>query len=205
VRWSAAQAVRVGGRDFQRLRVLSHRLARKCGGYGIRLGIIEDGILDGRHPGAREGPGFELRPKQKKGKSMIQGFKEFITKGNVIDLAVAVVIGGAFTAIVNAVVSSIINPLVALFYQPGEDGKFGPTLTGLYGQQVTFPLGDLISAVISFFAVAVVVYFVFVVPMNKYKERQAAKNPAVEEETLPTEQELLIEIRDLMRRDADTR
>ena len=136
---------------------------------------------------------------------MIQGFKEFITKGNVIDLAVAVVIGGAFTAIVNAVVSSIINPLVALFYQPGEDGKFGPTLTGLYNQQVTFPLGDLISAVISFFAVAVVVYFVFVVPMNKYKERQAAKNPAVEEETLPTEQELLIEIRDLMRRDADTR
>ncbi|MEV7631957.1 large conductance mechanosensitive channel protein MscL [Microbacterium sp. NPDC089318] len=134
---------------------------------------------------------------------MIRGFKEFITKGNVIDLAVAVVIGGAFTAIVNAVVSSIINPLVALFYAPSEDGKFGPTLTGLYGQQVVFPLGDLISAVISFFAVALVVYVVFVVPMNKYKARQAAKNPAVEEETLPTEQELLIEIRDLMRRDAD--
>lgn len=131
---------------------------------------------------------------------MIQGFKEFITKGNVIDLAVAVVIGGAFTAIVNAVVSAIITPLVGLFFQADKAGNVGWTVTGLYGQPVTFPIGELISAVISFFAVAIVVYFVFVVPMNKYKERQAAKNPAVEEETLPTEQELLIEIRDALRR-----
>lgn len=133
---------------------------------------------------------------------MFQGFKEFITKGNVIDLAVAVVIGGAFTAIVTAVVDSIITPLVAMFYQPDESGNVGPTLTGIYGQDVTFPLGNLITALISFLAVALVVYFVFVVPMNKYKERQAAKNPAVEEETLPTEQELLIEIRDLLRKDS---
>ncbi|WP_188437259.1 large conductance mechanosensitive channel protein MscL [Microbacterium murale] len=133
---------------------------------------------------------------------MFQGFKEFITKGNVIDLAVAVVIGGAFTAIVTAVVDSIITPLVALFYQPDESGNIGPTLTGIYGQSVTFPLGNLITAIISFLAVALVVYFVFVVPMNKYKERQAARNPAVEEETLPTEQELLIEIRDALRKDA---
>lgn len=138
------------------------------------------------------------------GVPMFQGFKEFITKGNVIDLAVAVVIGGAFTAIVTAVVDSIITPLVALFYQPDASGNIGPTLTGIYGQPVTFPLGNLITALISFLAVALVVYFVFVVPMNKYKERQAARNPAVEEETLPTEQELLIEIRDLLRNDAAT-
>lgn len=131
---------------------------------------------------------------------MFQGFKEFITKGNVIDLAVAVVIGGAFTAIVTAVVDSIITPIVALFYQPDESGNIGPTLIGIYGQEVTFPLGNLITALISFLAVALVVYFVFVVPMNKYKERQAAKNPAVDEETLPTEQELLIEIRDSLRK-----
>ncbi|GGD82784.1 large-conductance mechanosensitive channel [Microbacterium murale] len=136
------------------------------------------------------------------GVPVFQGFKEFITKGNVIDLAVAVVIGGAFTAIVTAVVDSIITPLVALFYQPDESGNIGPTLTGIYGQSVTFPLGNLITAIISFLAVALVVYFVFVVPMNKYKERQAARNPAVEEETLPTEQELLIEIRDALRKDA---
>lgn len=131
---------------------------------------------------------------------MIKGFKEFITKGNVIDLAVAVVIGGAFTAIVNAVVSAIITPLVSLFFNADETGKVGITVKGIYSQDVTFPIGELISALISFFAVALVVYFVFVVPMNKYKERQAAKNPAVEEETLPSEQELLIEIRDQLRK-----
>jgi large conductance mechanosensitive channel len=92
--------------------------------------------------------------------------------------------------------------LVALFYQPDESGNFGPKLTGIHGQTVTFPLGTLITAIISFFAVALVVYFVFVLPMNKYKERQAAKNPAVEEETLPSEQELLIEIRDALRHGA---
>jgi large conductance mechanosensitive channel len=131
---------------------------------------------------------------------MFKGFKEFISQGNVIDLAVAVVIGGAFTAIVNAVVSSIINPLVSLFFDADSTGKIGILTHGIYGQEVTFPIGDLISAIISFLAVALVVYFVFVVPMNKYKERQAARNPKVEEPTLPTEQELLIEIRDLLRK-----
>ncbi|PZU41162.1 MAG: large conductance mechanosensitive channel protein MscL [Microbacterium sp.] len=132
---------------------------------------------------------------------MIKGFKEFILRGNVIDLAVAVVIGGAFTAVVNSIVASVINPIVALFYQPNEDGQFGPTLTGLYGQTVVFPLGDLISAVISFLAVAVVVYFVFVYPMNRLKERAAARaglSEAAEEPKLPTEQEILVQIRDLL-------
>ncbi|MFK4759953.1 large conductance mechanosensitive channel protein MscL [Microbacterium sp. ZW T5_45] len=134
---------------------------------------------------------------------MFKGFKEFITRGNVIDLAVAVVIGGAFTAIVNTVVSSIINPLVSVFFKADAAGQFGPQIPNIYGDElVTFPLGDLVSAIISFLAVALVVYFVFVVPMNAYKEHQAAKNPKVEEDTLPTEQELLIEIRDLLRKDA---
>lgn len=132
---------------------------------------------------------------------MFKGFKEFITRGNVIDLAVAVVIGGAFTAIVNSVVSAIINPLVSLFFDADSTGKIGIVTQGIYGQEVTFPVGELVSALISFLAVAFVVYFVFVVPMNTYKERQAARNPKVEEPTLPTEQELLIEIRDLLRKD----
>ncbi len=130
---------------------------------------------------------------------MIKGFKDFIMRGNVIDLAVAVVIGGAFTALVNSVVSSIITPLIELFYQPSKNGVVGPTITGLYGQEVVFPLADLLSAIISFIAVALVVYFVFVVPMNKFKERAAAKAGVVEEEApLPTEQELLVQIRDLL-------
>lgn len=131
---------------------------------------------------------------------MLKGFKDFIMRGNVVDLAVAVVIGGAFTAIVNAVVASIINPLVALFFQADEAGKFGPTITNIYGDPVTFPLGDLISAIISFLAVALVVYFVFVLPMNKWKEHRAAKIAAgvEDEEVVPSEQELLIQIRDLL-------
>jgi len=134
---------------------------------------------------------------------MIKGFKEFILRGNVIDLAVAVVIGGAFTAVVNAIVSAIITPLVAVFYQPNADGEFGPTIIGVHGQAVTFPLGGLLSAVISFFAVALVVYFVFVYPMNRWKERAAARagvDEKTDEPKLPTEQELLVQIRDLLER-----
>lgn len=133
---------------------------------------------------------------------MFKGFKEFIAQGNVIDLAVAVVIGGAFTAIVNAVVSSVITPLVSMFFKADEAGAFGPTVTNIYGDPVTFPMGELISAIISFLAVALVVYFVFVLPMNTYKARRAAKNPVVEEAAAPTEAELLVEIRDLLRRQA---
>ncbi|SBS69974.1 large conductance mechanosensitive channel protein MscL [uncultured Microbacterium sp.] len=130
---------------------------------------------------------------------MLKGFKDFILRGNVIDLAVAVVIGGAFTAVVNAIVASVVTPIVALFYQPDANGNIGPTFTGIYGQEVVFPLGDLITALITFLAVALVVYFVFVVPMNRFKERQAAKAGVVEDaEPLPTEAELLIQIRDLL-------
>lgn len=129
---------------------------------------------------------------------MIKGFKDFIMRGNVIDLAVAVVIGTAFTALVNAVVTSIINPIVQLFWKSDAAGNIGFEVQGLY-EPVIFPIGNLINAIITFLAVAVVVYFVFVYPMNRFKERAAAKAGVVEEETpLPTEQELLVQIRDLL-------
>ncbi len=137
---------------------------------------------------------------------MLQGFRDFIMRGNVIDLAVAVVIGSAFTAVVTAIVNSIINPLIALVYLPDEaTGEIGPRFTGVHGEPVTFPLGGLLTAVISFFAVALVVYFVFVLPMNTWKARQAAKAGVVEEESkLPTEAELLIQIRDLLEQQRPT-
>lgn len=138
---------------------------------------------------------------------MIKGFKEFILRGNVIDLAVAVVIGAAFTAVVNAIVTALINPLIEIFYVPNESGEVGPTFTGIYGQQVVFPLGGLLTAVISFFAVALVVYLVFVYPMNRWKALAAAragvKDSATDEPKLPTEQELLVQIRDLLERQND--
>lgn len=141
---------------------------------------------------------------------MLKGFKDFILRGNVLDLAVGVVIGTAFTAIVNAVVASIINPLVALFFEASSTGEFGPTIENIYGNDVVFPLGDLISAVISFLAVAVVVYFVFVLPMNTFKARVEARKgtPAEEPQEEPaaaTEAELLVEIRDLLARNSTPR
>jgi large conductance mechanosensitive channel len=136
---------------------------------------------------------------------MIKGFRDFIMRGNVIDLAVAVVIGAAFTAIVNAVVASIINPLIEIFWKPDAEGIPGIPVPDLYGGTVTFPIGQLVTSIISFLAVAVVVYFVFVMPMNTWKTRQAAKAGVKEPEVkLPTEQELLIQIRDLLEKQNGT-
>lgn len=131
---------------------------------------------------------------------MIKGFKEFILRGNVIDLAVAVVIGAAFTLIVNAIVAGLINPLIALIFQADSLDSVVWTVTGLTGNEVVFSFGAILGAIINFLAVAVVVYFVFVYPMNRVKERAAAKAGLVEEEAseLPTEQELLLQIRDLL-------
>lgn len=130
---------------------------------------------------------------------MIKGFKDFILRGNVIDLAVAVVIGAAFSALVNTVVEAIINPVLALFMKKDAGGNIGFTVQGLYGE-VTFPIGNLITAIVTFLVTALVVYLVFVYPMNTWKERQAAKAGVdqTKEEPLPTEQELLIQIRDLL-------
>lgn len=136
---------------------------------------------------------------------MLKGFKDFILRGNVIDLAVAVVIGAAFTAVVTAIVDAIINPLISLVWQADANGNIGIPVQGLYGE-VVFPIGNLINAVISFLAVAVVVYFVFVLPMNKWKDIQASRAGAdtPEDEPLPTEAELLVQIRDLLEKQQRT-
>lgn len=132
---------------------------------------------------------------------MIQGFKEFILRGNVIDLAVAVVIGAAFTAIVTVVVESFINPLISLFFAADSlNEALQVTVPTLGGGEATFAFGAIIGAIINFLAVAVVVYFAFVLPMNKAKERaEAAKGVQADDEpALPTEQELLVQIRDAL-------
>jgi large conductance mechanosensitive channel len=134
---------------------------------------------------------------------VIQGFKEFILRGNVIDLAVAVVIGAAFTAIVNVLVAALINPLIGLFFAADSlDTALQVTVPTLLGGTTTFSFGAILGAIINFLAVALVVYFVFVMPMNHAKERAAAKAGVVEgDEPLPTEAELLVQIRDLLQRD----
>ncbi|MET1043738.1 MAG: large conductance mechanosensitive channel protein MscL [Microbacteriaceae bacterium] len=131
---------------------------------------------------------------------MLKGFRDFITRGNVIDLAVAVVIGTAFTAIVNALVASIFNPLIGALFNADSLANAG--IVTIPGTDAALGFGAVLAAVIQFLLVALVVYFVFVFPMNKFREhaaaRRAAQTGAPVEETAPTELELLAEIRDIL-------
>src|SRR5919202_916236 len=96
----------------------------------------------------------------------IGGFKKFLLRGNVVDLAVGVVIGAAFGSVVQAFVKDVINPLIGAF----GGGLDASGLSVTIGR-VTFPIGDLINAVISFALIALVVYFLVVVPVNKLMDR----------------------------------
>ena len=131
---------------------------------------------------------------------MIKGFREFISQGNVIDLAVAVVIGAAFGAVVAAVVDALINPLVgALLGGTDLTQALVVEIPTVAGGTAAISFGAIIDALIKFVAIALVVYLVFVMPMNKLRERAARKKAPVEEApAAPTETELLTEIRDLL-------
>jgi large conductance mechanosensitive channel len=92
---------------------------------------------------------------------MFKGFRDFILRGNVMDLAVAVVIGAAFTAIVNALVTDVVNPLIAAIVHKPD---FSALIFDLHGGKIKY--GDFMNAIISFLLIAAVVYFVFVLPLN---------------------------------------
>ncbi len=127
----------------------------------------------------------------------MKGFKDFVMKGNVIDLAVGVVIGGAFTALITTIVDHLIQPIINVFG--------GQNVNGL-AFQITNPktvvdFGAILSAVISFLITAAVVYFVFVMPMAKARQldRKRRGIPEEEESAAPEDVMLLTEIRDLLR------
>lgn len=130
---------------------------------------------------------------------MLKGFKDFILRGNVVELAVAVVIGTAFTAIVTAFTNHLINPLIA--------SLGGADVSGLgfhirAGNEATFlDFGAVITAALNFIIIAAVVYFILVAPMNKLNEMAAKRKGIQEEEDAPAsiEAELLEEIRDLLK------
>jgi len=134
---------------------------------------------------------------------VIKGFKEFILRGNVIDLAVAVVIGAAFTGIVNAIVASVFNPAIgALFNAESLSTALPVSIPTTSGGTATMYFGAVIGAVIQFLLVAIVVYFVFIVPIN-YLKRASFRDKADQADAAPnaappTELELLAEIRDLL-------
>jgi large conductance mechanosensitive channel len=96
----------------------------------------------------------------------IGGFKKFLLRGNVVDLAVGVVIGAAFGNVVQALVKDVIQPLLASFGGQPDAGTLSVTIG-----RATFPIGDLINAVISFILIALVVYVFVVLPVNKLMDR----------------------------------
>jgi large conductance mechanosensitive channel len=122
---------------------------------------------------------------------MLKGFKDFMLRGNIVELAVAVVIGTAFTALVTAFTTSFLEPLIGLVAGGGVDGG----VATINGQQFTW--GFFINAVITFGLTAAVVYFIVVVPMEKIAERR--KRGEEPGPAAPTQVELLVEIRDLLR------
>ncbi|CAN5142757.1 large conductance mechanosensitive channel protein MscL [soil metagenome] len=138
---------------------------------------------------------------------MIKGFKEFVLRGNVIDLAVAVVIGAAFTGIVNAIVGSVFNPLIGALFNADSLAQALPVdVPTTSGGVATMYFGAVIAAVIQFLLVALVVYFALIVPINYLKRlsfRRKEEGIVDDKPAPPTELELLAEIRDLLaKRDA---
>lgn len=124
---------------------------------------------------------------------MFIGFKEFISKGNVIDVAVGFVAGAAFTALIAGVTRAVITPLIGLISGGGVDAG----VITVNGQ--VFDITVVINAIITFILTMAVLYFVFVSPMNRWRERNARN----EETPAPvTDIELLTEIRDLLKGNA---
>lgn len=126
---------------------------------------------------------------------LLKEFKEFISRGNVVELAVAVVIGAAFTAIVTAVVEGLITPLIGMI--AGDDFR---QMTFTINDSV-FSYGIVINAIIYFVVVAAVVFFLVVKPLNMLAARRR-RGEEPEPEALSMEAELLREIRDLLRAQA---
>ena len=126
---------------------------------------------------------------------MLQGFKDFLLRGNIVDLAVAVVIGTAFTALVSTFTGAIIEPVINSFGGASVDGLSFRIIDS--NKATTVDIAAVINAIITFLITAAVVYFIFVVPSKKLMERLAKGEE--EEPEGPSEDVLLLrEIRDLL-------
>jgi large conductance mechanosensitive channel len=126
---------------------------------------------------------------------MLKGFKDFIMRGNVVDLAVAVIIGAAFGLVVNALVKDIITPIIAAIGGKPDFSSLKFTVN-----KSTFLYGDFINALISFVIIAAAIYFIVVLPLNKVAERRQARLATGEPDPEPKAEDiqLLEQIRDLL-------
>jgi large conductance mechanosensitive channel len=112
----------------------------------------------------------------------LAGFREFILRGNVVDLAVGIVIGAAFTSVVKALVADFITPIVAI--PLGRSGNFGDRFWGVGGSK--FLYGDFLNNMISFVLVGLVVYYFVVKPVNRLMDRyKTATDSSVVTQTCP--------------------
>ena len=124
---------------------------------------------------------------------MLKEFRAFILRGNVVDLAVAVVIGAAFGAVVTAFVADIVTPLIAAIGGKPDFAALSFTINGS-----KFSYGHFFNAVVSFLIIAAVIFFLVVKPLNALAARRKAQEPTPEPEAPPEDVRLLIEIRDLL-------
>lgn len=128
---------------------------------------------------------------------MLKGFKDFILRGNVVELAVAVVIGSAFQKVVDTFVTAIVTPIINAAGSPESSG-LGFSLRADMAKETFINFSIIINSLVVFLLTAAVVYFVFVVPMNKLAERsRRGKGPEADEKS--NEEILLEEIRDELR------
>lgn len=123
---------------------------------------------------------------------MLKGFRDFITRGNVIDLAVAFVVGAAFSTLVGSFSDGLIQPIVGIFLGGGVDA--GQIV--IRDQVIDFTL--IVNAIITFVITMAVLYFVFVAPMNAWRSRHGQSDVS----TTPADVALLQEIRDLLKQQA---
>lgn len=101
---------------------------------------------------------------------MIDGFKKFISRGNMIDMAVGVVMGGAVTAVVTAIVNNLINPIIAMIF--GKTDLSGVLSFTINNAQ--FSIGAILGALLNFLIIAIAVYFCILVPINKFRDMSAS-------------------------------
>lgn len=124
----------------------------------------------------------------------MKGFKEFLLRGNVIDLAVAVVVGTAFTAVVTSLVANLFTPLIAAIIGKPNFAELTFTIN-----KSVFYYGRFLNSLIAFLSVAAVIYFVVVVPIGRVNERRRrGQTSPLDDPTLTDDTRLLTEIRDLL-------
>jgi large conductance mechanosensitive channel len=125
---------------------------------------------------------------------MLAEFKAFLMRGNVVDLAVAVVIGAAFGVVVQAFVADIITPIIAAIFGKPDFSSLTFTIN-----DSVFRYGDFLNALISFVTVAAAIFFFVVKPMNALAARRAAGQEPEAEPAPTVDQQLLMEIRDVLK------